>query len=599
MSNLSPAQKHAVHARGHLLVAACPGAGKTTVLKFRAEALLTSEPDTRLAAVTFTAEAAASLKARISAQYAPAARRVDAGTFHNLCGQQLRSAGQFKPLINEGKSAMWIRMAMQSCPIQDANFTVLDDFQAAIQAWQREVAPAVPSIESSAPAWVYDHYTKQKHKNGVRDFGDLIRDAVIGMRDGSVQPLHVDFMLVDEFQDTDNMQLEWVLEHAARGVEVTIVGDDDQSIYGWRGSLGYEGMLRFQSKTDAQLVTLDRTFRCTLPVLQPAAVLISHNLARVPKSLVTSNREPGEVRVRGFKDREQEVTAIVRSILDLGNPKDWCVISRTNALLDEVEARFAQYDITYNRSGGKSFWDQKAPGMLVSMASSMSRRDMMGLGDLMQHAKVRPSVIEALSRDLRFDAAGSLDRFHSASIPRSASSADRELVTALQTNSREWSKLSRTPSGLQLALNGMAMAIFKHYPWSDRDRAEQGKRLAQAAGSIASMHGSLSQRINALSRPKKKDADGVSLLTMHAAKGLEFDHVWIIGSEEGVIPSSREGSDVDEERRLMYVAITRAKADLTLSYTLERKPSAFLRESRLLAGSMFDEPRAEEQAAYA
>jgi len=570
-----------------MLVAACPGAGKTTVLKHRAENLLRTNPGIRLAAVTFTAEAAASLKQRIIEQYPPAKSVVDAGTFHSLCGAQLRKAGQHKPLIGEAKSAMWIRLAIEECPLKEEGFDVAAA-QQVIQAWQRETNPDIPSTESSAAAWVYERYNQMKAKNGVRDFGDLILDAVLGMRNGSVPPLDIGFMLVDEFQDTDNMQLEWVLEHAGRGVEVTIVGDDDQAIYGWRGSLGYEGMLRFQREADATLITLDRTFRCTLDVLRPAAVLIGHNTARVAKKLVTSNPNAGQVRVRTFADREEEVLAIIKAIVDSGRPDSWAVIARTNALLDELESRIPADAFDFTRSGGRSFWEQRAPGMLLSLASSMANRDMMGLGELMQQARVRSSTLDALSERVRFDAAGALDRFLSSPPPRSCSSNDRQLITHLQMQARQWDTLSSNAGGLRLALAGMAQAIHKVYPWRPADFDEAGKRLAHAADSLGSMEGSLQQRVNAMGRRSKREAKGVSLLTMHASKGLEFDHVWIMGVEEGVLPSIREGSDIEEERRLLYVGITRAKDDLTLSYSLDRAPSKFLREARLLGVDLLD-----------
>jgi Superfamily I DNA and RNA helicases len=397
VSRLSPAQELAATQPGCMLVAACPGAGKTTVLSYRAENRLRSKPGARLAAVTFTAEAAASLKARIIKKYPEAAKLVDTGTFHSLCMVQLRRAGAAKPLIGEGKSAMWIRLAMEACPMQEAGLD-LAACQAKIQEWQRITSEPIPGPDSGMAAWVHHHYAEQKRKHGVRDFGDLILDAVIGMRSGTVEPLDVGFMLVDEFQDTDNMQLEWVLEHARRGVEVTIVGDDDQAIYGWRGSLGYEGMMRFQREAQAAMVTLDRTFRCTVDVLRPAAVLISHNTARVAKKLVTSNPDSGKVRVRAFEDRDKEVSGILSMIRTAENPDECCVIARTNGLLDEVETRLSQQGIPYSRSGGRSFWDQKAPGMLMSLASSMARRDMLGVGELLQHAKVRRSTLDEWAR---------------------------------------------------------------------------------------------------------------------------------------------------------------------------------------------------------
>lgn len=584
MSTLSPAQELAATQRGAMLVAACPGAGKTTVLKHRAEHLLRSTPGARLAAVTFTAEAATSLKDRIIQQYPPAKALIEAGTFHSLCIAQLRRAGDHKPLIAEGKSAMWIRMALDACPLRDE---VVDagDIQMKIQEWQRELAPQV-NPEGSVAGWVYRHYTEQKRKNGVRDFGDLITDAVLGMRAGSVAPLDVGFMLVDEFQDTDNMQLEWVLEHARRGVEVTIVGDDDQSIYGWRGAEGYEGMKRFQREANASLVTLDRTFRCTLPVLKPAAVLISHNTARVPKKLVTANPDDGVVRVRPFATRDDEVAAIIDAIKATGRPKSCAVIARTNGLLDELEAKITADDFPYSRSGGRSFWDQKAPSMLMSLASSIANRDMMGVGELLQHAKVRQPTLNELGDRVRFDSRGALDRFINSPPPKSSSSNDRQLITKLQGQIRQWDALTSNSAGMRLALSGMAQAIHKIYPWRQADHQEAGRRLAQAAESIASREGSLAHRVRSLGLNKKRESKGASLLTLHASKGLEFDFVWLMGVEEGTLPSVRDGSDLEEERRLLYVGITRAKDDLTLSYTLARGPSKFLREARLIGSDL-------------
>lgn len=587
MSALSPAQEMAATHRGHLLVAACPGAGKTTVLKYRAENLLRGSDRSRLAAVTFTSEAAASLKSRIIQQFPAAKPRVLAGTFHNLCGQQLKRAGQDMSLLNEPKSLREIGLLLDKCPLPHDGITS-QDAAAQIQAWQRELDAPVPGELESPMAWVYHGYTRSKATRRVRDFGDLILHAVQGMRSGEVPPLDVQFMLVDEFQDTDGMQLEWVLAHARNGTQVTIVGDDDQSIYGWRGSLGYDGMLRFQRETDATLVTLDRTFRCTVPVLKPAAVLIGHNLARVPKQLVTSNGNPGKAQVRTFEDRDAEVQGIVRAIMDSGDGGKWGVIARTNALLDGVEASLARHGMPYTRSGGRSFWDQKAPSLLMGMAQSLSNRDMEGIGELIRHARVRPQTLDEMCSTLKFGKSGSLEQFVDTGLPRSTSRNDRVVLQHFQNQARQWMKLTDTPNGVQLALNGMALSIQKMYPWRGNEAQESPRRLAQAAASIGQMNGSLSQRLRALSSSRKQaDGEGsTSLLTMHASKGLEFEHVWIVGVEDGVIPSARDGSDMDEERRLLYVGITRAMSEVTLSYTLERGASRFLKEARLLGSDL-------------
>ena len=573
--------------RGHLLVAACPGAGKTTVLKFRAENLLRDAPNSRLAAVTFTSEAAASLRDRIIKQFPASRSRVQAGTFHNLCRQQLKAAGKDMVLMNEPKSMREIGLLLEKCPHNREGITS-QDAAAQIQAWQRDIDADIPEEGETALAWVYHKYTASKASRRVRDFGDLILHAVVGMRSGDVAPLDVDFMLVDEFQDTDGMQLEWVLAHARNGTQVTIVGDDDQSIYGWRGSLGYDGMLRFQRATEATLVTLDRTFRCTVPVLKPAAVLIGHNLSRVPKQLVTSNTAPGVATVRTFEDRDAEVAGIIRAIQSTPDYGKWAVIARTNALLDGVESSLARHGIPYTRSGGRSFWDQKAPSLLMGMAQSLASRDMEGVGELLRHARVKPQTIDDLSSTLKFGRPGSLEEFVKGGLPRSTSRNDRVVLQHFQDRARDWMKLSESSTGVQLALNGMALSIQKMYPWKGKEAEETPRRLAQAAASIGQMNGSLSQRLRALSASNKKTdtEDSVSLLTMHASKGLEFERVWIIGAEDGVLPSTRDGSDLDEERRLLYVGITRAMNDVTLSYSLERGPSRFLKEARLIGSDL-------------
>jgi len=222
----------------------------------------------------------------------------------------------------------------------------------------------------------------------------------------------------------------------------------------------------------------------------------------------------------------------------------------------------------------------------MSLASSIANRDMMGVGELLQHAKVRQPTLNELGDRVRFDSRGALDRFINSAPPKSSSSNDRQLSTKLQGQIRQWDALTSNSAGMRLALSGMAQAIHKIYPWRQADHQEAGRRLAQAAESIASREGSLAHRVRSLGLNKKRESKGASLLTLHASKGLEFDFVWLMGVEEGTLPSVRDGSDLEEERRLLYVGITRAKDDLTLSYTLERGPSKFLREARLIGSDL-------------
>ena len=585
---LSPAQELAATAPGHVVIAACPGSGKTTVLKHRAQKLLEQDTTARLAAVTFTRDAADSLKSRIAKQYPPGATRLDAGTFHALCIKQLKAAGSEIRLIEGPSASGMIRHAMNHCPAPKADLEY-EDFLAAIEGWQREVSPALPPKESSALAWVYHEYTRLKAQQGLVDFGDLIRDAVAGMQAGKIAPLNVRFMLVDEFQDSDAMQLLWVLEHAKAGVEVTIVGDDDQAIYGFRGSLGYEGMLSFKEQTGATLINLDRTYRCPVEVLRPAAVLIAHNIARVPKELATACSTPGQVHVRTFEDRIEEAKAVVEAIAASGDPASWGILARTNAQLDQIDAFAGNQGIPINRKEGKSFWEIKGPSNLLSLAKSIANRDMGGLVELMTMADVPRKHLDDMAREFEFSKPGSLDRF----LKGSFSGRNTAFIELLQGQSREWRQMfaSKQARGIPMVLGGMCNLLTTYGGWKTKEALDVSARLQMAASSLGSMTGPIHERLRAVSSASDNKKDGaVALMTLHASKGLEFENVWIIGCDAGVLPSTKEDADLNEERRLLYVGITRSMRNLTLSHTLEKGHSPLLRECALIGSSLFSTP---------
>lgn len=570
---LSEAQQEAQKARGHVVVAACPGSGKTTVLKHRAQFLLEGDMDAKLAAVTFTKEAAASLKARIAAQYPAGGKRVIAGTFHALCMEQLRQAGHVFKNPKPSTLNQLIQNGMNTLAEGTWKNYKHEDFKNAIERWQRMLEPDL-GMHDPMLAHVYNKYTEQKLNHGIKDFNDCIRDAVLGMKAGKVAPLPVSYMLVDEFQDTDAMQLEWVLEHAKIGVEITIVGDDDQAIYGFRGSLGYDGMLGFETQTKARMINLDRTYRCPVEVLRPAALLISCNIARVPKNLITECRVKGAALARRYESREHEIEAVLDAILESGEPDKWAVLARNNAQLDEIDARAAGR-VKVNRKESDNFWELKGPAHLMSLAQSMVDRNLLGITELMALCGQKVTDIDHIAVHYESNRRGSLDRFIKAE-------SSNPYLADLQRRARTWSALiaSSTETDIKLALSGMAQYIFDKGPWKKSEVQAMANRLQAGTRSIASLKGTMSERLRILTRNNEKSGDGVSLLTLHGSKGLEFENVWIVGVERGVIPSTREGTDTDEERRLLYVGMTRSMKNLTVSFAGE--PSPFLIEASMI-----------------
>ena len=588
---LSPAQQLAATTPGHVLIAACPGSGKTTVLKHRAQYLLEQDDGSRLAAVTFTREAAESLRERIVSQFRPAAKRMDAGTFHSLCIGQLTASNRRVTICTGGKTAMLIRGAIARCPLADPGLKY-EDYLAAIEAWQREVTPSIPPAESSPLSFVYREYNADKRRMGLMDFGDIMRETVIGMRAGTVPPLRVQYMLVDEFQDTDAMQLAWCLEHAARGVHVTIVGDDDQSIYGFRGSLGYEGMLDFQRTTGATLINLDRTYRCSREILQPAARLISGNPARVAKSLMTASSAPGQVLIRGYEDREAEADALIAELALADDPSSWAILARTNSQLEVIECRIGDR-FPFVRKKGESFWELRAPALLLGLASSLGRGDMLGVSDLLTAGGVSKSFLDGMASQFQFERPGALSRFCETRLPRGG--GDRAFVAHIQESLQVWREMvgSGKTSQVKMAVGGMATTVLKYGRWSERELADTESRLSNAARSLSNANGSMSQRVQALTRKNQdKNAAGVALLTLHASKGLEYDNVWMVGVDTGTLPSVKEGSDVQEERRLAYVGMTRARTKLVMSYAQSNTASPFLAEAGLMHNALLSRPAA-------
>lgn len=597
---LSPAQTQAAQTQGHLLIPACPGAGKTTVLKHRAEFLLRGDPTGRLAAVTFTKDAATSLADRIKKQYPAAGPRMIAGTFHSLCKQQIEKVRGRIQLLNEGMRMRMLVEALSSTAAGRAGVT-LDELIEAIDGWQGQVNPVLPPIDADPRVEAFRRYEELKRRHNVMDFSDLLLVATRGMAlsgDSHIPPLDVQYMLVDEFQDTDRVQLEWVMAHVAVGVQVTVVGDDDQSVYSWRGATGYAGMLAFKSRTGAAQVNLDRTYRCSIDVLRPAARLIIHNTARVEKQLATGNTSPGQVRVRTFETRANEVDAVIQAVLASGNPSAWGILARTNALLEAVECAIGG-QFPYVRAGGESFWELKAPMMLLEVSRSFASGSMMGIEELAKACGVSNGAISRINKAIQPERPGALGRFlglSSSDITRLLPPTERGFYGAFHPQVREWSDMLRSGDNndARRAFNGMAFYISKYAQLTkkrDAEVAAENKlRLEAAARRLGSIQGSLSQRLQLVQRDSKAESGGARLMTLHASKGLEFDRVWVLGCEEGTLPSSK--SDVEEERRLMYVGITRAKDDLTLSHTLEAAPSRFLEEAGLLRGGVFSDREA-------
>ncbi|MGF6960803.1 superfamily I DNA/RNA helicase [Paraburkholderia youngii] len=281
LDGLNPQQREVAERRGHCVAIACPGAGKTKTIAAKA-ALLLSDPAAIVGAVTFSKDAAVELRDRILALAGDGTRkRLIAGTFHSLAFRQLGK----RDIATDGD-----RMALIARVIAELG----------LDCKPEDVVPVIEGIKTNfgrveagtGDAQIYAAYQASLERNGKIDFQDMLRLAVAGMEAGDIEPYHFTDLLVDEFQDTDPLQYRWVELHAQAGANVTVVGDDDQSIYGFRAALGFRGMESFATSFNARRVVLGSNYRCHDEILSAADRVIRNNADRILKVL-RAERGPG------------------------------------------------------------------------------------------------------------------------------------------------------------------------------------------------------------------------------------------------------------------------------------------------------------------
>ncbi|MBU2723898.1 ATP-dependent helicase [Acidithiobacillus ferridurans] len=608
---LNGEQQAAVEQRGNLLLLAGAGSGKTLVLAHRSAALIHASGEGHLVAVTFTKEGARELGGRIRALVPGKEKRVISGTFHSLALRQLKEAGVPCKILDDGGRRLYLNRSLayteESIDIDELEKT-LDETKSRL----------THDSYSGPGAKTITHYQKLLDFDGYMDFGDVIIRAVEGMRRGSVPPIKMRWLLGDEFQDTDEAQYAWIrMHHEMTNAEVTLVGDDDQSIYSFRHAMGYAGMQRFTQEFGATTRHLSNNYRCAPEVLLPAARLVSHNEHRAPKHIIPANPPGGVLELIRPAHREEENLILTERFRK--EPGGWAVLARTNRLLDELEVALQSSALPYIRLGGTGFWDRyeakailsilegilagskwvsmpevrnpaaASKNPLRSQASATKVRSYKttlwhGIRTAMQLAGIETDLAEYFSKLL-----------HAHSTEEWAAILHKE-KDAIQEHRGETPKrcLSSTIAFLELVHGWCLVAgqdttlmldAFKR--WVSTLLPSIAEPCGWALTALSRLRGTLSQRIAFVSgktpsSPKPDvviDPNTIVLATMHASKGLEWPKVCVIGIEDGVCPHLDGG--MEEERRLLYVAMTRARNLLILSSVREGTLSPFIIECGL------------------
>ncbi|MCZ7467098.1 UvrD-helicase domain-containing protein [Rhizobium rhizogenes] len=630
LSGLNPEQRDAVETLdGPVLVLAGAGTGKTRVLTTRiAHILATGRAyPSQILAVTFTNKAAREMKERIGVLVGGAVEGMPwLGTFHSIGVKLLRRHAELVGLksdftiLDTDDVVRLIKQLIQAEGLDDKRWPA-KQFAGMIDGWKNKglTPPDIPEGDSRAFAngkgrELYTAYQNRLKTLNACDFGDLLMHPISIFRRHTdiLKEYHQKFryILVDEYQDTNTAQYMWLrlLAQRAKGEpqNVCCVGDDDQSIYGWRGA-EVDNILRFDKDfPGAKVIKLERNYRSTEHILGTAGHLIAHNEGRLGKTLFTERSSPDDekVMVHAAWDSEEEARAVGEEIeqLQRKNHKlnDMAILVRASFQMREFEDRFVTLGLNYRVIGGPRFYErleirdamayfrlvcQPADDLAFERIVNTPKR---GLGD----TTIRNLHDYARARDIPMLAAAA-DIIETDELKPKARKALFDVVQDF----RRWQGLLENTEHTTLAEQILDESGYTAMWQADKTaeapgRLENLKELIRSMESFESMRGFLEHVALVMDAEQNAEMDAVSIMTLHSAKGLEFDTVFLPGWEEGLFPHQRaldEGgrSGLEEERRLAYVGITRAKKLCHIWFVSNRRihglwqstlPSRFLEE---------------------
>ena len=630
LSGLNPEQRDAVETlNGPVLVLAGAGTGKTRVLTTRIAHILETGRawPSQILAVTFTNKAAREMKERIGVLVGGAVEGMPwLGTFHSIGVKLLRRHAELVGLksdftiLDTDDVVRLIKQLIQAEGLDDKRWPA-KQFAGMIDGWKNKglTPPDIPEGDSRAFAngkgrELYTAYQNRLKTLNACDFGDLLMHPISIFRRHSdiLKEYHQKFryILVDEYQDTNTAQYMWLrlLAQRAKGEpqNVCCVGDDDQSIYGWRGA-EVDNILRFvKDFPGAKVIKLERNYRSTEHILGAAGHLIAHNEGRLGKTLFTERSSPDDekVVVHAAWDSEEEARAVGEEIeqLQRKNHKlnDMAILVRASFQMREFEDRFVTLGLNYRVIGGPRFYErleirdamayfrlvcQPADDLAFERIVNTPKR---GLGD----TTIRNLHDYARARDIPMLAAA-VDIIETDELKPKARKALFDVVQDF----RRWQGLLENTEHTTLAEQILDESGYTAMWQADKTaeapgRLENLKELIRSMESFESMRGFLEHVALVMDAEQNAELDAVSIMTLHSAKGLEFDTVFLPGWEEGLFPHQRaldEGgrSGLEEERRLAYVGITRAKKLCHIWFVSNRRihglwqstlPSRFLEE---------------------
>ncbi|MEW4527956.1 UvrD-helicase domain-containing protein [Maioricimonas sp. JC845] len=637
LGHLNPAQREAVQTlSGPLLVLAGAGTGKTRVITYRMAELIRHgvAPD-RILSVTFTNKASKEMLQRTRELLGGRMKkRPWISTFHALCVSVLRAEithlgyPERFAIIDRGDQESIARGVLRDIRVTEKALrpgdllSIVSRWKSAGVAHQRAAEAAADDKEFLA-ALGYRRYQEKLRATGSVDFDDLLLLTNRLFREfPEVLERHqkrFDHVQIDEYQDTNGLQFNIIEALVREHNNICVVGDDDQSIYGWRGAevrhiLGFS-----QHFPGAKVIRLEENYRCTDRILDLANRLVAHNRDRHKKQLRPNKQSPEDVRFLEFSDESLEAEQIIREIRFLHQQKniplrDFAILFRTNEQPRLFEAELRRYGLRYVLLGSQSFYDRKEIRDLLAYLKVIAHPDdevsllriintpARGIGNSTVEKVMTAAVKEGVAfRDMAkrlvddgvitVKAGNAIEKFHELleswrrKVENQPEKMDVMLRELIDTIGYE-SEIERQYKDPQQALARTAVLDDFVASLTDYVTRTTGPTLDDFLSSVA-----LEGRDDEPDKEKQAAEDAVKLMTLHSAKGLEFPRVYLVGMEEGILPHKRSvdatEKEIAEERRLAYVGITRAQDYLTLSraetrrrYGKPRKslPSRFLHE---------------------
>ncbi|OGY25509.1 MAG: hypothetical protein A2Z11_03725 [Candidatus Woykebacteria bacterium RBG_16_43_9] len=601
LTTLNSDQKKAVqHSEGPAIVLAGPGSGKTRVITRRIAYLIKNqgvEPK-KILAVTFTNKAASEMKERVRSLLGSSRATPTMGTFHSVCARVLREDGGSVGLdshfviFDSYDSLAVVKEVMKGLNIDTKQFSPgkitdsISDAKNELVGTEEYASLAQGFFQQEIVSKVYEQYEKKLRKSKAVDFDDLLLKVVLLFKN-HLQILKKyqhrwNFILVDEYQDTNKVQ--YLLTKLLTGPKhnIFIVGDAAQAIYGWRGA-DFRNILNFSSDfPESKIYNLEQNYRSTKKILAAATTIISQNRSHPILKLWTKNQDGSPIITYEAANEIDEAAFVTRSINRMVNGgslhpySSFAVLYRTNAQSRSIEEAFLREDVPYLLVGGVRFYERREVKDILSylrlIANSSDEISFKRVVNVPPRG-IGPATVKSGGQKLRdFD----------------------QLLEDLRHKSKNLPTIE---------IIDLILSETEYLKWLDDGsteaaaRIENVKELRSVATEFTGLtdfleNVALIEREYGPQKPSlgKEKIDAVTMMTAHAAKGLEFPIVFMIGMEEGLFPHSRSSLDtneIEEERRLCYVGITRAKEQLYFTYATNRLyfgqrsdgvPSRFLME---------------------